>query len=303
VAKVVQGNPKVRGQATLAATKRASTSENLKTKLEQETVKTKSKRASTSDITGQRATQQGQRSAEAAGPDKALQAQLLQRLGGDGPPLNRHSLGSQLSAGSGSLTSSSNGFGQASSSNAAATGSSSSLASGLQTQGPDGAMNAARLARGLQNAVQQRGGAMTLRLTPPELGTVRIEMQMNSTGVRAQLHTETSNAQSMLHQQLGQLKSVLENQGLSVDRLSVHQLGSQSSSSSSQGQHASHQHGQGQGQQGDDQQSAGDGRSRGFRQNQQDGQQRDDPQRHAQEGFDEASDASEFDATLVNEAT
>ncbi len=49
---------------------------------------------------------------------------------------------------------------------------------------------------GLQNAVQQRGGAVTLRLTPPEMGTVRIQLQIQSGTVNAQFHTETESAQT-----------------------------------------------------------------------------------------------------------
>jgi hypothetical protein len=129
--------------------------------------------------------------------------------------------------------------------------------------GPDGDLNAARLARGLQNAVNQRGGGMTLRLTPPEMGTVRIQMQMQGPTVSAQMHTETDGARQLLNQQLGQLRQVLESQGLSVERLSVQQMGNSSSS-------------QGAMQQGTDQ-SQDDGRSRGgHQQRQHQGQRRDD---------------------------
>lgn len=91
-------------------------------------------------------------------------------------------------------------------------------------------LNAARLARGLQNALQQRGGAVTLRLTPPEMGTVRIHMQMHGTTVTAQFHAESESARTMLSTQLAQLRHALEGQGLSVDRLSVQTMQHSSSS-------------------------------------------------------------------------
>lgn len=86
------------------------------------------------------------------------------------------------------------------------------------------ALNNARLTRGLANAVQQRGGAVTLRLTPPEIGTVRIQMQITGTSLAATLHAETASAHQMLTQQLGQLRASLESQGLSVERLHVQQM-------------------------------------------------------------------------------
>ncbi|MEM1099444.1 MAG: flagellar hook-length control protein FliK, partial [Planctomycetota bacterium] len=71
--------------------------------------------------------------------------------------------------------------------------------------GPD-ALNEARLARGLKSALNQQGGSVTLRLTPPEMGTVRIQMQIQGTQVAAQFHAETDAARSLLQQQLGQLR-------------------------------------------------------------------------------------------------
>jgi len=82
-------------------------------------------------------------------------------------------------------------------------------------------VNTARIARGLQNAVQQKGGAVTLRLTPPEMGTVRIQLQIHNGTVNAQFHAETESTRTLLNQQLSQLRTSLEQQGLSVERLGV----------------------------------------------------------------------------------
>jgi len=85
-------------------------------------------------------------------------------------------------------------------------------------------LNSARLTRGLANAVQQRGGAVTIRLTPPEMGTVRIQMQITGTGVSASFHAESASAHTLLTSQLAQLRSALENQGMNVEKLSVQPL-------------------------------------------------------------------------------
>ena len=113
-----------------------------------------------------------------------------------------------------------------------------------------GALNNARLARGLSNAVKQGGGTVTLRLTPPEIGTVRIQMQLTGTALSASMHTETASAHQLLTQQLGQLRASLESQGLSVERLQVQPMQQAQPGSANE-------------QAGDNPQQHNDGRSRG----------------------------------------
>ena len=137
-------------------------------------------------------------------------------------------------------------------------------------------LNAGRLARGLQAAIQHNGGAVTLRLTPPELGTVRIELTVTGSRVAAQLHTQNDAARNMLQQQLAQLRHGLEAQGLQVERLGV-----QSQAGSNQAQAQSEQ-------------SPHDGRSRGEHHGQS-SHRREQPNqgdRHAEGGdrFDELLD-------------
>lgn len=120
-------------------------------------------------------------------------------------------------------------------------------------------LNTARLTRGLANAVQQRGGAVTLRLTPPEMGTVRIQMQITGTNVSASFHAESASAQTLLTQQLAQLRTSLETQGMNVERLSVQPLASTTSSQNANQSNNQDAQQQNTGQQ----QSANDGRSRG----------------------------------------
>jgi len=118
-------------------------------------------------------------------------------------------------------------------------------------------LNGARLARGLQSVLNQRGGSVTLRLTPPEMGTVRIQLQLQGGTVAAQFHAESNAARGLLTQQLAQLRTALEGQGLQVDRLSVHPM-SHSHSGTAQQETGTNQQGSPH-----SQQSANDGRSRG----------------------------------------
>ena len=81
--------------------------------------------------------------------------------------------------------------------------------------------NTERVIRGMRGVMNQNGGAVTLRLSPPEMGIVRIEMQINGGAVSAQLHTELAEARTLLDQQLGQLRHALETHGLTVEKLAV----------------------------------------------------------------------------------
>jgi len=85
--------------------------------------------------------------------------------------------------------------------------------------------NVARVMRGMHGVLNQNGGAVTLRLSPPEMGIVRIEMQIENGTVKVQLHTEHESIRKLLTQQLGQLRGSLEVQGLNVDKLSVQTMG------------------------------------------------------------------------------
>jgi flagellar hook-length control protein FliK len=81
--------------------------------------------------------------------------------------------------------------------------------------------NAVRVARGMQSALSQGGGTVTLRLQPPDLGLVRIQMQVQDGVVSAQVTAERDTVRDLLSHQLGQLRTALESHGLTVDRLDV----------------------------------------------------------------------------------
>jgi flagellar hook-length control protein FliK len=81
--------------------------------------------------------------------------------------------------------------------------------------------NTVRVARAMQSALSQGGGSVTLRLQPPDLGMVRVQMQVQDGVVRAQLTAEHDSVRDLLNQQLGHLRTALESHGLTVDRLDV----------------------------------------------------------------------------------
>lgn len=81
--------------------------------------------------------------------------------------------------------------------------------------------NLARIARGLQSAISQNGGAVTLRLHPPELGAVRIEVEIHDGVIRAQFQAQNESVRTLLMHQLQNLRQALQGHGLVVDRLDV----------------------------------------------------------------------------------
>ena len=120
--------------------------------------------------------------------------------------------------------------------------------------------------RGLETLVRQRGGSLTMRLDPPSLGQLKVEMRMEGGRVAVLLTAASDSARSLLGDNLGSLRQALEDRGLAVDRLVVET--STRTSEGSQGSRSEHR-GDGQdargGQDTAGRQDAGDGRSRGRR--------------------------------------
>lgn len=77
-------------------------------------------------------------------------------------------------------------------------------------------------AKGVEVLANQRGGAITMRLEPPALGQLRIQMQVSQGAVVADFTAATPEARVLLEMNLGMLRERLESQGLSVERLTVH---------------------------------------------------------------------------------
>lgn len=79
----------------------------------------------------------------------------------------------------------------------------------------------AAVARGLSAAVLQKGGSLTLKLTPESLGQVRIDMTLDRGSVAVRLEATSVAAHDLLESSMAALRSTLEAKGLSVDRLTV----------------------------------------------------------------------------------
>jgi flagellar hook-length control protein FliK len=66
-------------------------------------------------------------------------------------------------------------------------------------------------------------GSMQIRLDPPELGALKVSIEMANGQMTATFQTSNEQATQLLSHSLNQLKHVLESQGVAVDRLQVQQ--------------------------------------------------------------------------------
>src|SRR5207249_9679698 len=78
----------------------------------------------------------------------------------------------------------------------------------------------ARVARAF-TAAQDRDGEIRLRLSPPELGSLRLQVQVHDGAVVARVETENSAAKTALLDNLPALRERLAEQGLRIDRFDV----------------------------------------------------------------------------------
>ena len=123
----------------------------------------------------------------------------------------------------------------------------------------DGDRFTAGVMRGLGAMLNQRGGIMTMRLQPPQLGDLRVQMTIARGVVTAQFHAATPQAHALLEQSLAVLRSALEANGLTVERLTVHLM--QTTNTQATRQEAADEQSQSSRHHSD----AGEGRSRGRR--------------------------------------
>ena len=124
---------------------------------------------------------------------------------------------------------------------------------------------AAGVARGLQALSSQKGGSMIMRLDPPNLGQVRMQLNMEAGRVNVLITAAGDTARSLLRDNLGVLRHALEDRGFAVERLAVESSVKTSSESSA----SRNDRGDGQdarsGSESSDRQDAGGERSRGRR--------------------------------------
>ena len=88
------------------------------------------------------------------------------------------------------------------------------------------------LARIVRSQIGSRRSLMTLDLSPAELGRVRVDVRMQDSAVSLRFATETAVGQQEIKSRLSDLKHALEQQGVTVDRVSVEMLHSGSHPSS-----------------------------------------------------------------------
>jgi flagellar hook-length control protein FliK len=70
-------------------------------------------------------------------------------------------------------------------------------------------------------AAQQRAGEIHIRLSPPELGSLRLGVRVNDGELSANVETETEAARAAILENLPALRERLADQGLRIDRFEV----------------------------------------------------------------------------------
>lgn len=78
-----------------------------------------------------------------------------------------------------------------------------------------------RTMRGLKSVINQKGGSVTIRLTPVELGAMRIRVNMEGGTINAQVEVANRNTRQLLQQQLTTLRQTLESQGFVIEQLNI----------------------------------------------------------------------------------
>jgi flagellar hook-length control protein FliK len=91
-----------------------------------------------------------------------------------------------------------------------------------------------RVARALYVA-EQRGRELTLRLSPPELGSLRLELRVEGGVMTARLEAETQIARTALIENLPALRERLAEQGVRIDRFDVDLMQQQGQGAGEQG--------------------------------------------------------------------
>lgn len=92
--------------------------------------------------------------------------------------------------------------------------------SGSSNEQSEGAFRAG-VSRGLAAALQQRGGSLTIRLSPESLGSLRIQMTLGEGQVSVRMETLNEHAQQMLMRSMPALRESLESKGLTVREIQV----------------------------------------------------------------------------------
>jgi flagellar hook-length control protein FliK len=84
----------------------------------------------------------------------------------------------------------------------------------------DAARFVGRVSKAIQTA-HERGGTLQLRLSPPELGTIRLELSIENGAMTAALETENPVARQVLLDHLPSLRERLAEQNIRIERFDV----------------------------------------------------------------------------------
>jgi flagellar hook-length control protein FliK len=85
----------------------------------------------------------------------------------------------------------------------------------------DGAQTFDQVVLGLRGKIDARNGKAEIRLDPPNLGTVHVSISLDKGTLTAQFQSDSDSVRDLLKGNMEKLKTVLESQGVAVDRLSV----------------------------------------------------------------------------------
>ena len=85
----------------------------------------------------------------------------------------------------------------------------------------DSAKNVDNIVKTVKTMVSNNNSTMVIRLDPPELGEMRINIRSNSDGMTIEIQAANAKSQQMLQQSSGQLRSALENSGIHVNNVDV----------------------------------------------------------------------------------
>lgn len=91
--------------------------------------------------------------------------------------------------------------------------------------------NHPKIVSGITGRMLPGGGSMQIRLDPPELGAIQVRVEMHNGVMTASFETSNDQASRLLSHSLGDLRSALEAQGVSVQKLQVSQSPKQQASS------------------------------------------------------------------------
>lgn len=83
----------------------------------------------------------------------------------------------------------------------------------------------AQVEKGLASLLSKRGGSVTLRLQPHELGKVTVELKLDAGTASVSVRAGTEQARSLLSEDLDALRASLEARGVRVERLTVEPAG------------------------------------------------------------------------------